>query len=49
MFDLDMSPHGAFVWGAWGVSLVALALVSVRAAVASRRWKKALDQLEDKR
>lgn len=46
MLDLDMSPHGVFVWGAWGVSLVALAFVSVRAVLASRRWKKALDQLE---
>ena len=46
MLDLDMSPHGVFVWGAWGVSLLALGVISVRAALASRAWKKALDQLE---
>jgi len=49
MFDLDMSPHGVFVWGAWGVTAVALIAISVRAALASRRWKQALDKLEGDR
>lgn len=49
MLDLDMSPHGVFVWGAWGVTLMALAGISLRAALASRRWKRDLDRLEGDR
>lgn len=48
MLDLDMSPHGMFVWGSWAISALALFVISIRASLASRRWKRALDQLEDK-
>jgi len=47
MLDLDMSPYAAFVWPAWGISAVALAALVVRAAVEARRWKRALDRLEN--
>lgn len=46
MLDLDMSPYGAFVWTAWGVSALVLAALSVRAIGASRHWRKELERLE---
>lgn len=46
MLDLDMSPYGAFVWPAWGVSVVVLAALSARALIAARRWKRELARLE---
>lgn len=46
MFDLDMSPYAAFVWPAWGISVVVLGAVVIRAVVASRRWKAELKRLE---
>ncbi|AQR60333.1 heme exporter protein CcmD [Brevundimonas sp. LM2] len=47
MPDFDMSPYAAFVWPAWGISAVVLGAVVVRALAASRRWKAALQSLED--
>jgi heme exporter protein D len=46
MLDLDMSPYAAFVWPAWGVTVIVLAALIVRAATASRRWKRELQTLE---
>jgi heme exporter protein D len=46
MLDLDMSPYAAFVWPAWGISVLVLAGLVVRAVAASRRWKRALKQQE---
>ena len=46
MPDLDMSPYAAFVWPAWGISAIVLAALVVRAAAASRRWKRELARLE---
>jgi heme exporter protein D len=46
MLDLDMSPYAAFVWPAWGISLIVLAAIVARAVVASRRWKAELARLE---
>ncbi|WP_299172437.1 heme exporter protein CcmD [uncultured Brevundimonas sp.] len=46
MPDLDMSPYAAFVWPAWGVSALVLAALTVRALIASRKWKRELDRLE---
>ena len=46
MLDLDVSPYGLFVWGAWGISALALLALVVRSAVASRRWKRDLERLE---
>ena len=47
MPDLDMSPYAAFVWPAWGISLLVLGAVVARAVSASRKWKAELKRLED--
>ena len=47
MPDLDMSPYAAFVWPAWGISVVVLGAVVARAVAASRKWKAELKRLED--
>lgn len=49
MVDLDMSAYGAYVWPCWAISAVVLAALAVRALMASRRWKAALERLEDDR
>ena len=46
MLDLDMTPYATFVWPAWGVSALVLTALTVRAVVASRRWKRKLARLE---
>ena len=46
MLDLDMTPYAAFVWSAWGVSALVLIILTVRAVVASRKWKRELARLE---
>jgi len=46
VLDLDMSPYGAFVWPAWGISAVVLVALSARALIAARRWKRELARLE---
>lgn len=46
MLDLDMTPYAAFVWPAWGVSALVLIVLTVRAVVASRKWKRELARLE---
>ncbi len=47
MIDLDMGAYAAFVWPAWGISLLVLGAVVARAVSASRRWKAELKRLED--
>ncbi|CAN5150982.1 hypothetical protein BH09PSE1_BH09PSE1_16540 [soil metagenome] len=47
MLDLDMTPYALFVWPAWGISVLVLGALVVRAVVASRRWKAELRRLED--
>ncbi|MFC5344763.1 heme exporter protein CcmD [Brevundimonas staleyi] len=46
MLDLDMSPYAAFVWPAWGISVIVLTAVVARAVTASRKWKAELKKLE---
>ncbi|MBC1183032.1 heme exporter protein CcmD [Brevundimonas sp. WCHBH090558] len=46
MLDLDMTPYAAFVWPAWGVSALVLIVLTIRAVVASRKWKRELARLE---
>ena len=46
MLDLDMSPYAAFVWPAWGISMLVLGAVVARAVTASRKWKAELKRLE---
>ena len=47
MLDLDMGRYAAFVWPAWGLSIVVLAGLAARAVIAARRWSAELKQLED--
>lgn len=47
MLDLDMTPYAAFVWPAWGISVIVLAAVVARTVAASRKWKAELKTLED--
>lgn len=49
MLDLDMGKYAAYVWPAWGISVVVLAALAVRAVVAARRWKAELKRLEEGR
>ena len=42
MLDLDMGRYAAFVWPAWGASLLGLTFVVVRTLMAARRWSRAL-------
>ncbi|KQS57417.1 heme exporter protein CcmD [Brevundimonas sp. Leaf363] len=46
MLDLDMAPYAAFVWPAWGISVVVLGALVARTVVAGRRAKAALKALE---
>jgi heme exporter protein D len=46
MPDLDMGEYAAFVWPAWGLSLVVLAALATRAVSAARRWSAELKRLE---
>ena len=46
MPDFDMTPYAAYVWPAWGLSLVALGALTLRQLLAARRWKRVLDRLE---
>ena len=46
MPDLDMSPYAAFVWPAWGLSALVLAVAAARAVLAARTWARALKDLE---
>ena len=46
MLDLDMTPYAAFVWPAWGVSALMLIVLTIRAVIASRKWKRELARLE---
>jgi len=44
-----MSPYGVFVWSSWAISAAALAVLSLRALIAARRWKRELVRLEEAR
>lgn len=46
MIDLDMAPYAAFVWPAWGISGVVLALLAGRALIAARRVAAELKRLD---
>jgi heme exporter protein D len=46
MPDLDMGEYAAFVWPAWGLSLVVLAALAARAVSAARRGSAELKRLE---
>ena len=43
---LAMGGYAAFVWPAWGVSALVLIVLTIRAVVASRKWKRELARLE---
>ena len=46
MLDFDMGAYASFVWPAWGISVLVLAALVARTAIASRRWKAELKRLE---
>lgn len=46
MIDLDMTPYAAFVWPAWGVSVLVLGALAARTLIAARRAAAALKALE---
>ena len=46
MLDLDMGRYAAFVWPAWGISVLVLGALIVRTIANARRWKRELAQLE---
>jgi heme exporter protein D len=46
MLDLDMGRYAAFVWPAWAISALVLAVLAVRAVLAARRWSAELRRLE---
>ena len=49
MLDLDMGAYAAFVWPAWGISALALAVLVARSIIAARRWRRELERLEGHR
>ena len=49
MIDLDMTPYGPFVWGAYGVSALVLGLLVVRTWRRARAVAHRLAALEAKR
>lgn len=46
MFDFDMGKHAAYVWPAWGATVLVLVALAVRAAMESLRMKRELARLE---
>ena len=46
MPDLDMGRYAAFVWPAWGITVLVLGALIARTVAASRHWKRELAQLE---
>lgn len=46
MFDLDMGAYGFFVWGAYGISAVMLAGLTLRVWSRARAAKRDLDRAE---
>lgn len=46
MPDLDMSPYGAFVWGAYAISAVVLGGLAARIGLGARAVARRLKALE---
>jgi heme exporter protein D len=46
MIDLDMSPYSAFVWPSWGLTVLVLGALVVRATLDARRRRRELSELE---
>ncbi|MEG1451734.1 heme exporter protein CcmD [Brevundimonas sp.] len=46
MFDFDMGKHAAYVWPAWGATIVVFVALAARAATQSLRIKRELARLE---
>lgn len=46
MLDLDMSPYGPFVWGAYGVSALVLIGLSLRGVMRAMHSARRLADLE---
>jgi heme exporter protein D len=43
---IAMGEHGAFVWGAWGLTALVIAGLAVRAGRAQVHWRARVDVLE---
>lgn len=46
MFDFDMGKHAAYVWPAWGATVMVFVSLAIRAAMQSLRVKRELARLE---
>ena len=46
MLDFDMGKYAAFVWPAWGATLLVFVGLGLRALFQSLRWKRELDRLQ---
>ena len=44
--DFDMSPYAAFVWPAYGLSLLLLAGLAVDSCLRARRWRREAERME---
>ncbi|MDO1558949.1 heme exporter protein CcmD [Brevundimonas sp. 2R-24] len=49
MPDFDMGRYAAFVWPAWGISLIVLGALAARALIAARRWRREAEKLDQER
>lgn len=47
MFDFDMGKYAAYVWPAWGATVVVFIALGVRTALQSVRLKRELARLEN--
>lgn len=43
---LDMGRYAAFVWPAWGLSVLVIGGLVAETLAKARRWRRALDRLE---
>ena len=48
MIHLDMGKYAAFVWPAYGVSLLILAGLVADSLARARRWRREVSRLQDK-
>ncbi len=46
MLHLEMGKYAAFVWPAWGISLLVLAGLSLETLARARRWKAEAERRE---
>jgi heme exporter protein D len=47
MLHLDMGKYAAFVWPAWGLSVLVLGALTIWTLRAARRWKAEAERARD--